>query len=106
MPSDRPIAARTFSNRDGPVEMEIYAPQQLTPSESQCRYVISWSNGTVKDRRASGGDSLQALLLAISSARVTMMYPKIAQRDESLKFHANGDLGLDLIPVPDPDPRD
>ena len=100
--SDRPIASRGFENADGPVEMEIYAPQMISPSEYRSRYVIRWSNGTVKDKSATGGDSMQALLLAISSAWVTMLYPKVGQRDGSLQFFANGDLGLKLITPPEP----
>ena len=101
MPSDLPIASRQFRNRDGAVSLEIYAPQQVSPSESSCRIVIRWPDGKIKDRCFSGVDSMQALLMAISLARVMLRYPKVAKRDDSIRFLDNGDLGMDLLPSAD-----
>ena len=97
MPSDAPIAIREFENRDGAVVLEIYAPSPRDGRGFNCRFVIRWANGKTKDRTASGIDSMQALLQAISAAWVTMLYPKIGERDDSLTFLGKPDLGIGLI---------
>lgn len=103
MPSEEPIATRTFENRDGPVVMEIFAPTPHVDAGFDCRFRVRWPDGRTKEAAAGGVDSMQALLLAVSGAWVRMLFPKIAQRDGTLTFLGKPDLDLRLISPPEPD---
>lgn len=78
--------------------MEIYRPTPRGDVSFDCRFVIRWANGTTKELTAGGADGMQALLLAISAAWVRMLYPKIGQRDESLRYLGSTDLDLKIPP--------
>ena len=97
MRSDEPIATREFESRDGPVVMEIFAPVVNPGGGYKCRFLVRWSDGREKEASAGGADSMQALLLAISGGWVTMLYPKIGKRDESLRFLGHEDLDIKLF---------
>jgi hypothetical protein len=89
-----PIASRSFDSELGPVDVRVFAPEP-DGQDFRCEYEII-RNGKRLRRYAMGVDSMQALLLAISGARTSLLYPEPGQLDESLRFLDGSDLGLQV----------
>lgn len=89
--SAKPVAQRTFSVDGQEVVCSFFAPE-AHEDYYRCHYEIEWAEGA-KSRSVAGGDTVQALLLAMQEVHTNLLAARNIKQREVLWLDQHS-LGL------------